>query len=602
MSTLAICTRPSKNREMENSQIAATFEQLADLLEIDGANSFRVRAYRNAAREIESITESLDEIAGQDPKLLEEIPGIGSDLAAKIVELSTTGQLSMLEELKSKIPPGVVQMLLLPGIGPKKVAAIHQQLGVTTIAQLKEAAELGGIATLKGFGKKTEQIILEGIAQIDQQGIRFYLADVWPLVEQIADDLRQLSGVHQVSMAGSVRRLKETIGDLDLLATTDDAQTVMNALAMHPMVEKELARGPTKQRVRLKPLAHPITPGAQGYKPELDLRVVAQKSYGAALQYFTGSKEHNIVTRRLAKDKGLTLNEYGLNQGENYYLGATEEEIYQELGLAWIPPELRENHEEFSWKTPSDVPTLIVESQIKGDLHMHTTESDGTATLEEMILAARQRHLEYIAITDHSPRVHMANGLDPARLRKQWAQIRTLQEQYDDIKIMRGVECDILETASMDLPDDVLAEADWIIAVIHFGLKQPASQITKRLLTAIENPYVDAIGHMTGRLIGKRPPASLDLDEVFCAAKEHGVMLEINAHPSRLDLSDLHAAKAKSMGIPIVINTDSHSIHGFSNLTWGICQARRAGLEAADVANTKGFSEFQCSLRRHRKS
>ncbi|WP_459557466.1 DNA polymerase/3'-5' exonuclease PolX [Lacunimicrobium album] len=513
---------------MNNVEIAAAFDQLADLLEIDGANAFRVRAYRNAARTIEGIAESL---AGVQIAQLTEIPGIGDDLAKKIVELMTTGQLTMLEELKAKVPVGVVQMLLLPGIGPKKVAQLHKELGITSLAQLKQAAELGGVASLKGFGKKTEQTILEGIASIDQQGVRFYLADVVPLVEQIAADLSKVAGVSRISPAGSVRRRKETIGDLDLLATSEDANLVMDALASHPLVDGVLARGPTKQRVRLKSLANTMTPGAQGHKPEMDLRVVPEKSFGAALQYFTGSKEHNVVTRRLAKEKGLMLNEYGLNKGEEYYLGRTEEEIYAELGLVFVPPELRENREEFGWKTPADVPKLITEGEILGDLHMHTTESDGTASLEDMIAAARARGLKYISITDHSKRVFMANGLTEERLLKQWEEVRRVREKYDDIKVLCGVECDILENATMDISDEVLAQADWIVAVIHFGLKQAPDLITKRLLTAIEDPYVDCIGHMTGRLIGKRPGAQFDVETVFAAAKEHGVMLEINAQP-----------------------------------------------------------------------
>ncbi len=582
---------------MNNTEIAASFDQLADLLEIDGANAFRVRAYRNAARTIEGIADSLN---GSDKKTLQEIPGIGEDLAAKIIELNTTGSLKMLEELKEKVPAGVVQMLLLPGIGPKKVALLHKELGIKSLAELKQAAELGGIASLKGFGKKTEQTILEGIASLDQQGIRFYLADVVPLVERLIEDLSQLPGVTRVSEAGSVRRLKETIGDLDLLAISDDASLVMDALASHELVESVIARGPTKQRVRLKALSNPMTPGSQGHKPELDLRVVPERSFGAALQYFTGSKEHNVVTRRLAKDKGLTLNEYGLNRGEDYYLGRTEEEIYAELGLPFVPPELRENRDEFQWKSQSDVPKLITQGDVLGDLHMHTTESDGTASLEEMIEAARGRGLKYIAITDHSKRVFMANGLTEERLLAQWQQVCEINKKYDDIEVLCGVECDILENATMDISNEVLAQADWVVAVIHFGLKQAPDLITKRLLTAIENPYVDCIGHMTGRLIGKRPGAQFDVETIFQAAKENGVMLEINAHPARLDLSDVHAAKARSMGIPIVINTDSHSPHGFDMLRWGIAQARRAGLTAPQVANTWDFKTFRKSQRRFR--
>lgn len=582
---------------MNNAKIADQFDQLADLLELEGANAFRVRAYRNASRTIEGLSESLASIVEEDPAQLQELQGIGKDLAEKIEAILSTGELKQLEELKAKIPADVVRMMRIPGIGPKKVATLYHDLKITSLELLKHAAEEGKISELKGFGKKTEQIILEGLEQLERAGVRMYLADAKPFVDAIADQLRKLKSVDQVSVAGSVRRLKETVGDLDMLATADDPTEAMDFLANHPLTENVIARGETKQRVRFQPLSPCMTPDGNRISLEMDLRVVPKESFGAALQYFTGSKEHNIVTRRLAKERDLKLNEYGLFHEEDPKAAATEEEVYEALDLPWIPPELRENRREFIAAENGKLPDLLEVSDIRGDLHMHTTATDGTATIEQMIEGARERGHKYIAITDHSKRVTMANGLDADRLRAHWEEIRKIREHYSDIEVYCGIECDILEDATMDLPDDVLAEADWVIAVLHYGLKQPREQITKRLLTAIENPHVHMLGHLSGRLIGKRPGADVDYETIFHAAADHGVMLEINAHPSRLDLDDIRAAQAKEMGIPIVINTDAHSTAGFDLMQWGVYQARRAGLTKKDVANTRTAKQFLKMLR-----
>jgi len=420
---------------------------------------------------------------------------------------------------------------------------------------------------------------------------------VKPLVDEIVASLRDLPEVEQAEAAGSVRRLKETIGDLDVVVAAESPEAPMQFLASHPRVEKVLAQGETKQRVRFKPLSHCYTPDGTRSVLEMDLRVVPPESFGAALQYFTGSKEHNIVTRRLAQQRDWKLNEYGLYEGDKAVAGVDEAGIYAALEIPWIPPELREDRGEFDL-TADTVPTLLERDDIQGDLHMHTTATDGTASIREMIEAARQRGLKYIAITDHSQRVSMANGLTAERLRAHWAEIRQIREEYNDIDVLCGIECDILEDATMDLPDDVLAEAEWVIAVLHYGLKQPRAQIQKRLLQAIRHPHVHMLGHLTGRLIGARPGADIDFEEVFQAAADEGVMLEINAHPSRLDLDDLRAAQAKSHGIPLVINTDAHSTGGLDVMRWGVCQARRAGLRAADVANTGSLKQFCSHLKR----
>lgn len=569
---------------MKNDTIAAHFELLADLLEIQGANPFRIRAYRNGARTISSTSESLDDMvrSGDD---LTELTGIGKDLARQITEIVTTGKHAALEELRKEIPGGVLDMLRIQGVGPKKVSVFFNELGLKSLADLKAACEAGQLAKLKGFGRKTEQSILQNIDLAAKQGERVSIADARAAAEAIVDDLKQLTEVEQVAVAGSCRRRRETCGDLDILATCSDSGPPMDRLAAHPLVETVLQRGDTKQRVRLK----------TGI--ELDLRVVPAGSFGAAMQYFTGSKEHNIVVRQRAKDLNLKVNEYGVFRGEEQIAGRTEEDVYAAIGLPWIPPELREHRREFEWADAGVLPKLVTVADIQGDLHMHTTASDGVATIEEMAMAAKARGLKYIAITDHSKRVSMANGLDAERLREHWKAIREVQRRISGIEILCGIECDILEDATMDLPDDVLAEADWVIAVLHYGLKQPGDQIMKRLMTAVTNPHVDIIGHCTGRMVGRREGADVNFTDLLKAAADNRVMLEINAHPSRLDLDDIHAAAAKDLGIPIVISTDAHSVKGFEVLEYGVDQARRAGLTAADVANTKPLNEFRKLLK-----
>lgn len=570
---------------MQNSEVARVFEELADLLEIQGANPFRVRAYRNAARTVGDLADSVADIVAADKSRLQKLEGIGKDLADKIIVIVTTGVLPQLEELRAQIPKGVVDMLSIPGLGPKKAAALFAELKIASLDELKTACEAGQVSSLKGFGKKTEQTILEGIAQLATTIQRVYLADAKEQADAIAAALRAIHGVTQVTAAGSLRRRKETVGDVDILAIASDSAAAMECLSQHPLVAKILAKGETKQSVRLKS-------GLQ-----VDLRVVPEESYGAALQYFTGSKEHNIVVRRRAQERGLKLNEYGLFRGEDRVAGRTEEEVYACVDLRWIPPELRENRGEIEKAEHGELPPLVDVGDMLGDLHMHTTATDGMATIREMAEAAKARGLQYIAITDHSKRVTMANGLDADRLREHWKAIDKVRQEVPGITILKGIECDILEDSTMDLPDDVLAEADWVVAVLHYGLKQPREQITNRLLTAIRNPHVSVIGHMTGRLIGKRPGANVDVDTVLHAAAEHGVMMEINAHPSRLDLDDVTAAAARDLGIPIVISTDAHSVTGLDVMQYGVFQARRAGLTKSQVANTEPWETFRKRLR-----
>ncbi|MDX1966020.1 MAG: DNA polymerase/3'-5' exonuclease PolX [Planctomycetaceae bacterium] len=571
---------------MQNAAIAALLEEYAELLELQGANAFRVRAYRNAARTIESSSQSIADLVNAPTHDLTQLAGVGKDLAEKIETIVRTQTLPALEELRAEFPPDVLQMLRIPGLGPKKVAALIDQLQVQTLADLQAAAEAHRISTLKGFGAKTEQSILEGLKLLATTGRRMLISIARSAAEEVVADLRAAGVVQQAEVAGSCRRRKETCGDLDVLAVAPDSTAAMDRLSQHPLVEKVLARGDTKQRVRLR----------NGL--ELDLRVVPEESYGAALQYFTGSKEHNIVIRRRAQERGLKLNEYGVYRGEEYVAGRTEAEVYAAVDLPWIPPELRENRGEIEWAAAGRLPRLVELADIQGDLHMHTTATDGAASIREMAEAAKARGLKYIAITDHSKRVQVANGLDAERLRAHWKEIDKVRGEVSGIEILCGIECDILEDATMDLDDEVLSEADLVIAVLHFGLKQPREQIMQRLLTAIRNPHVDVIGHPSGRLIGSRAPADIHYDDFLQAAADYGVMLEINANPQRLDLDDIQAAAAKARGIPIVIDTDSHSTNGFEVLEYGVDQARRAGLTKDDVANTRSANEFRKLLNR----
>ena len=565
---------------MTNDQIAGIFEQLADLLEIQGANPFRLRAYRSAARTIQSTANSFAVFVEKSEDLT-QYSGIGRDLAKQIEQIVQTNHHPKLDELKEQIPQGVVDMLRIPGVGPKKVAVFFNQLKLTSLDELKAAAEGGQLEKLKGFGKRTEQSILENISLAAEAGRRISIATARQAAETVVGDLLQLDAVKQAAVAGSCRRRRETCGDLDVLVTSSGHNAPMDALGAHPLVEAVLERGETKQRVRLSS------------RVELDLRVVPDRSFGAALQYFTGSKEHNVVIRQRAKERGLKVNEYGVFRDDHQIAGATEKDVYAAVDLPWIPPELRENRGEIEAAANGVLPELLQLNQIRGDLHMHTTASDGAATILEMAEAAKARGLRYIAVTDHSKRVAMANGLDAERLRAHWKEIRSVAERVKGIELLCGIECDILEDATLDLDDDVLSEADWVVAVLHYGLQQPRKQIMKRLLSTVKNPNVHAIGHPTGRLVGRREGADVYMPELLKAAADYGVMLEINAHPKRLDLNDVNAAAAKDMGVRIVINTDAHNVNGFDVLEYGVDQARRAGLTKDDVANTRTWVQFR---------
>ena len=576
---------------MTNSRIADVFEQVADLLEFQGANPFRTRAYRNAAGAIRNLTEPLSAILEAEDRSLTDIAGIGKDLAEKCATLLSTGELPMLEELLAQTPQSVLALLRIPGLGPKRAAVLFKDLGITTLDELEVACREGKVRGLKGFGAKTEQSILQGIPLAVAADQRVLWAEADQIAQGLICHLQGCQAVRQLEMAGSYRRGKETVGDLDVLVVTEEVEQVMDHFARFGEVSKVLLRGVTKMSVRT------------GRGLQIDLRAVPAESFGAALQYFTGSKEHNVRLRGLAKQHGLKISEYGVfrtsDADERYVAGATEQDVYRTLDLPLFPPELREDRDEFEWARTGPLPELIQPADIRGDLHMHTSDSDGTATLEEMAEAAVQRGLRYIAITDHSPRVSMANGLDPRRLLQQWKQIDTLNAHYGKrLTILKGIECDILEKGGMDLPDDVLAQADWVLASIHYGQRQPREQITDRIVQALQNPHVTAIAHPTGRLINRRDPYQVDMESVLQAAKANGKLLELNANPLRLDLNDLHCAAAKKLGIPIVISTDAHSPSGLDVMRYGVIQARRGGLTKQDVTNTRPWSQFRRLLKR----
>ncbi len=571
---------------MTNHEIAAVFEHIADLLEFQGANPFRVRAYRNGARAVHDLSESAADIVTDPERSLTEIAGIGKDLAEKVATLVQTGSLPMLEELLAQTPESVLAILRVPGLGPKRAAQLYHELKVATLDDLRAACESHKVQDLKGFGAKTEAAILQGLEIASEAERRILWIEADQHVQEILAHMNGCRAVEKIAAAGSYRRGKETVGDLDFLVVTRKVAAVMDHLAKFGRVASILARGDTKMSLRL------------GAGIQVDLRAVAAESFGAAWQYFTGSKEHNIVLRGRAKARGLKINEYGVFRGEKLLAGRTEEEVYGTLDLPCFPPELREARHEFEWADAGELPKLVELGDIRGDLHMHSTWTDGEASIEEMAAAAKRRGLKYIAITDHSKRVTMVGGLDARRLRQQWAEIDNLNQRLSGITVLKGIEVDILERGGLDLPDDVLAEADWVVASVHYGHQQSREQITRRVIEALANPHVAALAHPTGRLLLERKPYQIDMEAVMKAARDRGKLLELNAHPSRLDLDDVACAAAKSYGIPIVISTDAHRPEGLDALRCGVQQARRGGLTSADVANTRTWPQLKKALKK----
>src|SRR5881296_1263657 len=571
---------------MQNPDIARVFDEVADLLEIQDANPFRVRAYRNAARTIRDYPEPLAELVHSGGKDLTEIPGIGEDLAEKITDIVKTGELPLRKQLAAKLPAGLLDLLRIPGLGPKRVKLLYKKLKVKSAADLAAALDKGRIQKLKGFGPKIEAKMRAGLGQAQAGERRMLLNEAETQATAIVGHLRAGGGIRQIEVAGSYRRRRESIGDLDILVTSGDSATVMDRFVAYGDVAEVISKGETRATVKLRG-------GLQ-----VDLQAVEPDAYGAALLYFTGSKAHNIDLRKIAQEKSYKLNEYGLFKGTRRAAGRTEEEVYAKLGLDWIPPELREARGEIALAREHRLPHLVELTDVRGDLQMHTSATDGQAPIDEMAHAARALGYEYIAITDHSKRVTMAHGLDPKRLREQWKVIDELNAASRGFTILKSIELDILENGKLDLPDDVLAEAEYVVATIHYGINQTEKELTRRLVGAAEHRWIDAIGHPTGRLVGKREPYPLDFDALCRACAGAGCLLELNGHPERMDLPDTLAAAAQRQGVRFVLSTDSHQPNNLVFMKYAVDLARRAGLEAGDILNTRPLAEFKAGLKR----
>jgi DNA polymerase (family 10) len=573
---------------MQNQQIAAIFNEIAEFLEFNNESVFRIRAYRRAAQNLEALPKNVASLSRQD---LEEVPGIGKDLAAKIREYLETGRIAKHEELKQGAPAGLLELLRVPGLGPKKAKMLSDKLKVKGIDDLEAAILAGKLTGLPGIQKKTEENILKGIQFLKRGTERRPLGRVLPLVEEIIRGMRESAPVDRIEVAGSIRRWKDTVGDIDILATSKDAGAVMAAFVKLPLTGRVLAHGDTKSSI--------ITnDGVQ-----VDLRVVEEDSFGAALQYFTGSKQHNIKLREMGVRAGLKINEYGVfkGPGEKRIGGKKEEDVYKALKLATIPPELREDAGEIEAAVEGKLPDLVTLKDIKGDLHVHTKWSDGSHDIDAIVQAAQERGYRYIAITDHSKGLAVAHGLDNARLREQMKIIDKANEKLRGFKILKGTEVDIRTDGRLDFADAELADLDIVVASIHSGFNQPQEQITKRMLAAIRNPGVTVIAHPTGRLIGERDAYAVDMDAVLREAAKYRVAMEINAYPLRLDLNDQHVKMAKDYGVPLVISTDTHVSNQFDFMTYGVSVARRGWVEKKDVLNALEYEQLIQRLRASRK-
>jgi len=584
---------------MDNLDIARTLEDLADLLEIQGANPFRIRAYRNAVNTIETLSRpprSMVE-ASED---LTELPAVGKEIAAHIEELLETGRISRMEEVTAEFPRSLVELTRLDGVGPKKARKLFDELGVTNVDELAQVLAKGAVEELSGFGKKSAEKIGRAIERHRRQVGRFLLDDVEKLVAGVLEYLRDAPGVARIEIAGSLRRRRETIGDVDLLAEHDgDGTPIVQHFVSYPEAERVEAAGGTKGNIVLR----------SGLS--IDLRVIPTRSFGAALQYFTGSKEHNVAVRTRAVRDGLRVNEWGVfrmpegvdpetigkDEGDRI-AGETEEGVYEALGMVWVPAELRENRGEVEAAQTNRLPKLVTLEDIRGDLQMHSTWSDGKAPIEEMARACAERGYEYLAITDHSPAMAMVQGLTAERAREQWREIDEVRERVPEIHILRSAEVDILKDGTLDLPDEILAELDVVVVSVHSFMDQDKRTMTDRVLRAIRHPWVDILAHPTGRLLNRREPFELDVEAVLEAAAELDVAVEINANPHRLDLSDVHAFRARELGVKVVISTDAHSPRGLANMRFGVDQARRGWLGPGDVVNAQPFDDLAAWLGR----
>ncbi len=572
---------------MENRDYARILYETADLMEIAGDDGFRIRSYRNGASTIEGYPERIAEILANPDAKITDVPGIGKGLAAVLAEIDKRASCERRDELLLKFPPAALDFLKIQGLGPKSIALLFEHFQVRTVDELEQLCRDQKLRTLPRMGAKLEEKVLRGIAQIREHSGRFHLNFADNAAREMMEYLSAVDGIEHIAAAGSLRRGRETIGDVDLLVTGPNAAAVLERVAAHPRVQEVLGRGVNKTSVRV---------GREGL--QIDVRALEHESFGAAMQYFTGSKEHNVALRQRALRMGLTLNEYGLFRLDDNtrVAGETEEGVYQALGLDWIPPELRENQGEIELAETHQLPRLIEQSDLRGDLHMHTTATDGRATLEEMAESARALGYEYIAITDHSKAQAMNFGLDEKRVVDFAHTVRTLNQRGDlGIHVFSGLECDILKDGALDIEWDALAELDVVIASVHSHMNLEADAMTDRLLRALECPHITALGHPTGRLLLHREPFPFDFSKVADAAVQRGVAFEINSSPERLDLSATHVRIAKAKGAKFIVSTDAHHPKHLNNMRYGILTARRGGLSAADVLNTRNTGAFQSS-------
>ena len=567
---------------MKNQEIAKIFRQIADILEIKGENPFSIRAYQRAAQNIESIPEDIEILIKEDK--VKSIPGIGKDLEEKIKEIASKGRLQFLEDLKKDIPQSLLDILNIPGVGPKTAKLLHEKLGIRDIVMLERMANAGKIRQLPGIREKTEENILRGIELLKRGQDRMDLKTATDVADSFVRELKKIKEVKKIDAAGSLRRMKETVRDIDILVSSKKSEKVMSFFTTLPDIKNVIARGPTKSSILTKD------------DIQVDVRVIEDTSYGAALMYFTGSKEHNIKLRQLAIRKGFKLNEYGIFRKDKKIAGKTEEEMYKTLGLPYIIPELREDRGEVEAALEGRLPKLVDSTDIKGDLHVHSNWSDGGSSIEEVVLKARNMGYEYIAITDHSQGLKIAGGLDKEKLKQKSKEIERLTRKYKDIKILFGTEVDIDSNGELDYSDDMLREMDIVIAAVHAGFKQSKEKLTRRIIKACQNRHVQIIAHLTGRLWGAREAYEVDLEEIFKACKDTGTMLEINSFPQRLDLSDINCRMAKDFGVRFAINTDAHIADQLDLMRFGVSVARRGWLEKKDIINTLGFDRLKSSL------
>lgn len=570
---------------VHNPDIASMLDEIADLLEIGESNPFRVRAYRNASRTVRDLGREVRDLveAGTD---LTDLPGVGKDLAAKIREIAVTGESETLRALRAETPPALAELLRLPGLGPKRVRALHDVLHVSELADLGAAAREHRIRELPGFGEKTEERILRAIETRQGEAGRFRLAGVVPHAEALLAHLRAIPGVVRADLAGSYRRWKETVGDLDLVAAAAPGAEVMDRFVAYEGIAHVVSSGPTRSTVVLRS------------NLQVDLRVVPEESYGAALHYLTGSKAHDIAVRRMGQERGLKINEYGVFRGEQRVAGETEASVYASVGLPFIEPELREDRGELAAAAEGRLPHLVEIGDIRGDLHAHSTATDGRNTLRVMAEAARAGGLEYLAMTDHSRRLRMAHGLDADRLIQQIDAIDRLDAELPGITLLKGIEVDILENGDLDLPDEVLGRLDLVLGAVHSYFELPREAQTRRILRAMDHPHFSILAHPSGRLVLQREPYDVDMEQVIRHARQRGCFLELDAQPERLDLTDVHAQMARAEGVLVAVSTDAHSVADFHHLRFGVGQARRGWLEKGDVLNTRPLPELRRLLRR----